>query len=112
VAEQQLDRTDIRACFQQMDGKGVAQRMWGDEFFQTGAAAGLLAGLRHRFPADRLACHLAGEEPLHRPADLPVGAQVLGFEAQWNSYGTRSITVLMESRPLWKVSWLGAVARA
>jgi hypothetical protein len=42
----------------------------------------------------------------------PFVRRKMGFGEQWNGYGTRSITALMESATLWKVDATEAALRA
>ena len=75
MPEQQLNRADVRAGFQQVHGKGVPERMRRHRLGETAATAGLSAGAVDDPAARRAPRALAGKEPVVRLADSPLVAQ-------------------------------------
>jgi hypothetical protein len=52
MAEQQLNRADVSPRFEEVDGKGVAERMRSDGLGNATAATGLLTFTLHRTPRE------------------------------------------------------------
>jgi hypothetical protein len=67
MAEQQLDGADVGTRFQQVDGKGMSQRMRRDRFANATKAMGLLASFRYGVPADMPVGKITGKEPVLGP---------------------------------------------
>ena len=53
MAEQELNGSQIRTGFEEMDGEGVSQRMRRDRFGEAGQTMRLLAGCFYRILRDR-----------------------------------------------------------
>src|SRR2546425_2376136 len=77
MAQQQLNRADVRSRFQQMHSERVTHRMGADWLADAGESARLLAGEFDCASADRLAGNVTLEEPPLRPHCSPVVAQRL-----------------------------------
>ena len=77
MAEQELNRPQVGARLEEMDRKGMPERMGRNRLDEARAAGGEVAGTPDRVPRDRLLRGLAGKEPVPRPVDLPPGAQDL-----------------------------------
>jgi len=77
MAKQQLDGADVGTSFQQMDGKGMSQRMGRDWFAIATKAMGFLASLPHRVSADMPVWRVAGKEPVLGLFHAPPSAQDL-----------------------------------
>jgi hypothetical protein len=77
VAEQQLDGAQVCAGFQQMDRKGVAQRVRGDRLGEAGQPLRLAAGDADGVAGDRLTGQVSREQPLPGMHGRPIGTQCL-----------------------------------
>ena len=77
MTEQELNAADVGASFQQVDRKGMTQRMGRDRFGNFRDPAGLLALLLNRANCDVLAWKIAWEEPIFRFLHSPPGTQDL-----------------------------------
>ena len=75
VTEQQLNGAQIGTGFEQMDGKGVAQRMRCDGLGESGESMGLLTCVLDRLSRDRVVGLTAREQPLLRVHSFPVATQ-------------------------------------
>src|SRR5438034_3103802 len=75
MAEQQLNRAQVRSGLQQMGGEGVSQDMRCDGLCQPGTLAGLLADQVYRAAVQWLVRLHSREEPMRRAVCLPVLAQ-------------------------------------
>ena len=64
MAKQQLDGAQVRAGLEQVDGKGMAQRVRGDRLGDAGPAARLFAGVLHGEGRDRLIGDVAGKQEI------------------------------------------------
>ncbi len=71
MAEQELNRADVGAGFEQVYGKRVPHRMRGNGFGNPRAAVGFLARLFDRGCGDVLSRTIPGEEPRRRPLTTP-----------------------------------------
>jgi hypothetical protein len=60
MPEQELNRADVRAGFEEMDREGVAERMRRDRFRDRAPLARLLAGLLDRIVRHVRAADVAG----------------------------------------------------
>ena len=77
MTEQQLNRTNVDALLQQVNGKSVTQRMGRDGFRNLANPVDLLALQPDRASGDVLAREVAWEEPLSGPLYSPPGTQDL-----------------------------------
>ncbi len=77
MPEQELNRSQVGARLEEVDGERVPERMWRNRLGEARASGGDPAGVPDRFRRDRLLRALAGKEPMPRPFDLPPGAQDL-----------------------------------
>ena len=77
MPEQELNRAQVGPRLEEMDGKGMPQRMGRDRLGKARASGGDAAGAPDRVASDRLLRALAGKEPVPGPVDLPPGAQDL-----------------------------------
>ena len=77
MAEQELNGADVGASFQQVDRKGVTQRMGRDRFGNFADTVGLLALALNRAFCDVLARKIAWEEPVLGSLDSPPVTQDL-----------------------------------
>ena len=59
-----MNRADIHAGFQQMNGEGVAQTVRGRDFWNGTTAASFLTGLLHGIRADVASRNVTREKPL------------------------------------------------
>ncbi len=75
MSEQELDGPNVSAPFQQMDGKGVPQRVGCDGLLQARHTASLLTALTNGIPGNGLTDHFPWEQPSGRPYYLPIGPQ-------------------------------------
>ena len=73
VAEQGLDDADVGAALQQMRGEAVPQRVHRHPLVQPGCGAGGAAGGMQRGRVQRVLRIAAGEQPVRRPRQPPVG---------------------------------------
>ena len=71
MAEQQLDRAQVGAGFEQMHGEPVAQRVGREALANAGALQGVVAGLADGGAGDVAAGNLAGEQPAALRARAP-----------------------------------------
>ena len=71
MAEQELDRPDIGAGFQEMDRETVTQYMWREGFGETGASVGAMTGLFDSGPSEWVVGSIAGKQPRRGPAQAP-----------------------------------------
>ena len=72
MAEQQLNRADVGAGFQEVDGKRVAKRMRRDGFGNADSGDGPAdRPVPRQSLADRLPGTIAGKQPVRRPAHAP-----------------------------------------
>ncbi len=76
MAKQQLDGAQVRAGFEQMDGKGMAQRVRGDRLGDAGPAPRLFAGVLHGEGRDRLIGDVAGKREILRVDRAAYGCRV------------------------------------
>ena len=75
VPEQDLDRPEVGAPFEEMGREAVPQGMDRDVFVQTRFLGGPDTDPIHRPVRDGIAGNVPGEEPFFRPSDLPVFAE-------------------------------------
>ena len=75
MAKQQLNGADIGAGFEQMDSKGVSQRMRSNRLAKAGETMCPLAGGLNGGSRYRLTRVAAREQPFLRVCRLPVAAQ-------------------------------------
>ena len=66
MAKQQLDGAQVRTRFEQVDGKGVAQRVRCDRLSDAGPAPRLFTGVLHGKGRDRLIGDVAGKQEILR----------------------------------------------
>jgi hypothetical protein len=80
MAQEQLNGPQVGACFEEVNRKGMAQRVRADGLGDAGANArrptGMLNGVRGNRPAE-----IPGEEPLLRPRDPP--SSRAAYRAVW-----------------------------
>ena len=74
MAEEQLNGAQVGACCEQVNRKGVAERMRADGLGDAGTEARLSAGMLDGVPGDRLAA-IPGEEPPFRRHGAPIFTQ-------------------------------------
>src|SRR5271157_2667412 len=77
MPQEQLNGADVGALLQEVDGEGVPQGMRGDGFGNFANTVGFLALQFNRTPADVLARHIAGKEPVVGPFHSPPLSQDL-----------------------------------
>ena len=77
MAEQELDRSDVGSVFEQVNGKGAAQRVRRDRFRNAGVLVCLLAHLLDGVPMNGFTRNVAGKQPVSGPFGLPPVAQDL-----------------------------------
>ncbi len=75
MSKQELDRSDVRAAFQEMGGEAVPQGVNGDVLAQPGMAASLDARVPHRLCGQGPVRNLARKEPVFRLDHHPVLAE-------------------------------------
>ena len=61
MPEQKLNRTQVGARLEEVDGECVAERMWRNRLGEARASGGEPAGIPDRFRRDRLLRALAGK---------------------------------------------------
>jgi hypothetical protein len=66
MSEQQLDGAQVRAGFEQVDGKGMAQRVRGDRLGDVCPTPRFLTGGLHGEGRDRLIRDVAGKQEILR----------------------------------------------
>ena len=75
MTEQQLDGAKVGAGFQQVDGKGMAQRVGRDRLGRRWTGAAPFCRRLHGERRDRMSGQIAGEQPFLGPGGAPVAAQ-------------------------------------
>ena len=75
MTEQNLDRADVGAGFEEVGGKAVAQGVDGDRLAELGRHPSVAAGPLQHAPIERAALVLARKQPMRGPDFPPVGAQ-------------------------------------
>ena len=77
VSENLLDDPQIDAVFEQICGVAVAKRVYGDMFLDAAPAENSLESLLKTGGGEGTLSVLGGEKPGLRPANAPVGPEVL-----------------------------------
>jgi hypothetical protein len=75
MPEQQLDGPQVGAALEQVDRKGMTQRVRRDRLGGAALAPHDPADVLDSSGRDRLPGHVAGEQPVPWPGDTPVAAQ-------------------------------------
>ena len=75
MAEQQLNGAQVSAGFEQVDGKGMAQRVRGDRLGDASPAPRLFTGVLHGEGRDRLIGDVAGEQEILRVDGVPISPE-------------------------------------
>ena len=75
MAQQHLNDADVGAALQQMRGEAVPQRMHRDPLGQARRSASRAAGRMQHLDVERLRLVTAGEQPMLRTRQTPIGPQ-------------------------------------